>query len=107
MARPPTKPQSLIPGWMLAAFLIAATLMALFPVADGVDSISYSQFETLLAQDKVAKVTVAGDTLRGELREAPPSGNKKFITQRVPADLAAELGKHNVEFNATASETGL
>jgi len=105
MARP--QPQSLIPGWMLAGLLIAATLLALFPATEGVETIPYSQFETLLGQDKVAKVTVAGETLRGELREKLPSGNVRFVTNRVPPDLAAALGKHNVEFNATPGETGL
>jgi len=60
--------------------------------------IPYSQFRTLLDEGKIAKVTVAGDTISGELKEPPPGGTATFTTHSVPADLAAALSKQGVEF---------
>ncbi len=43
----------------------------------------------------------SGDTIRGELKEKLPDGATSFTTQRVPADIAAELSKQGVEYSGT------
>ena len=63
------------------------------------EPVPYSRFQQWLGEDKVARVTVAGDTIRGELKEKLPDGSSTFVTQRVPADMAAELTKHGVEYS--------
>jgi len=63
------------------------------------DPIPYSVFEQWLADGKVARVTVAGDSIRGELKEKQPDGTTGFVTQRVAPDIAAELARHGVAFS--------
>ena len=70
---PKPQQQTLMPGWLLIGVLVGATILGLFTSADGVDTIPYSQFEKLLAEDKVARVTVSDDAIRGRVREALPS----------------------------------
>ena len=102
----PAPPQrNLIPGWLLIAALIGATMLSLFAPTEGVDSIPYSQFEKLLSDGKVARVTVSGDAIRGQVKEALPSGNTAFTTQRVPVDLAASLSQRGVEFSGAQGES--
>ena len=59
----------------------------------------YSQFQQWLDEGKIARVTVAGDTIRGELKEKLPDGAISFVTQRVPTDIAAELSRHGVTYS--------
>lgn len=93
--------------WILFAVLAALTATSLFAPTDAPVPIPYSQFEKLLSENKVLRVTVSGDTLRGQLKEAPPGGTAQFVTQRVPVDLAAVLSRQGVEFAATATDTAL
>jgi cell division protease FtsH len=64
----------------------------------------YSQFQQLLAQDKVKQVVIDGELLRGELKEplkeAPNAGRVLFVTNQVSPELAAALEKHGVTFAA-------
>jgi len=92
--------------WLVMLALAGITLLSLFSTSGpGVDVLPYSQFEKLLAEDKIARVTVTGDTIRGELKEKLPSGNKDFTTVRVPPELATELSRRGVEFSGAAADT--
>ena len=105
MAQQPRR--GLIPAWLLIGALVSAMILSLFAPVEGTDTIPYSQFEKLLAEGKIARVTVSGDAIRGQVKEALPSGNTSFVTQRVPVDLAGELAKRGVEFSGAQGETGL
>jgi cell division protease FtsH len=91
------------PHFQVAYVLFA--LLGVFLIRDiwvsyqTVDRIPYSEFQTRLAADEIAEVTVRGNTLEGRFREAQ-NGKLRFATQRVDADLAAELEKHAVEFSS-------
>ena len=97
-----------IPGlekvpWVQVAWGIAMALLllSLFSQGAGAPQIPYSEFERLLADGKVAKVTVSGDTLHVDYKEKLPDGTAGFTTQRVPVDLASTLAQKGVEFSAT------
>jgi cell division protease FtsH len=92
-------PPSGIILWMIAAFALAL-LSPLLSSGIKTTTIPYSQFQELLDQGKVKSVTVAGDSLTGELKEPQPGGGTTFSTQRVPPDLAGQLKEHGVEFSA-------
>jgi cell division protease FtsH len=104
---PPAKQPFKFPLWPLAVGLLAMMLVGVFTNTPGVEPLPYSQFEKYLADGKVTKVTVAGDTIRGELSEKLPDGNTSFTTVRVDPGLASELAKHNVEFTGAATDTAL
>src|SRR5512141_1021922 len=92
----------------LTYVLPAVVLLALFAPrlwGSGTEAVlPYSQFQQLLAQDKVKQVVVDGESLRGELKEplkdAPNQGRVLFVTNQVSPELAAALEKHGVTFAA-------
>lgn len=90
-------------AWAVAtAFLVGSMF---FQSGGGTDQVSFSRYQALLEEGKVAKVVIAGDVLRGEYKEKQADGATGFVTQRVPSDVAAELTKRGVEFSA-APATG-
>lgn len=68
-----------------------------------VETIPFSQFEQLVAQNKVAEVSVGQDAIRGTLREPLGSGRTAFMTARVDAELAAKLAAHDVTVTGVPS----
>jgi cell division protease FtsH len=70
--------------------------------SSSVEQVPYSQFQQWLDQGKIASVTVAGDTIRGDLKEKLPNGTLSFATERVPTNIAAELTRQGVTYSATS-----
>ncbi len=95
------------PLWPLLAGLIVMSLVSMFSNAPGVQTIPYSEFQKYLAEGKVTKVTIVGETIRGELSEKLPSGQSAFSTVKVEGDLATELSKRGVEYSAVPTDTAL
>ncbi len=90
--------------WLVAMVMLAVGLFGHFNT-QSVETVPYSQFQQWLDQGKIASVTVAGDTIRGELKEKLPDGAISFVTDRVPTTIATELSSHGVTFSG-ASGTG-
>ncbi|MEO8444054.1 MAG: ATP-dependent zinc metalloprotease FtsH [Gammaproteobacteria bacterium] len=72
-----------------------------------VEEIPYSDFQKFLAEDRIAEVTVQERFLRGKLRSPIADGRTEFVTTRVDPDIAAELAKHEVKFEAVVENTFL
>ena len=83
----------------LAGIVTMVTLSLLQLGAIPAEQLPYSRFQQLLDEGKIARATVAGDTIRGELKEKLPDGASSFVTQRVPPDIAAALSAHGVEYS--------
>src|SRR5512139_2708737 len=86
-------------------FLGALLARGLWATQAKVALLPYSEFQQLLAQQKVKEVVIEGDSIRGELKEplkeAPNQGRVLFVTNQVSPELAAELEKSGVKFAAT------
>ena len=90
--------------WYVLAAMFGVLLFQQFWTSySQVETIPYSQFETLLDQDKVAEVTVGVDSIQGKLSESLPSGKREFFTVRVDPQLAQKLATHHVVVNGAAS----
>jgi cell division protease FtsH len=68
-------------------------------------TIPYSQFQTLLDQDKIDKVWIEQNTIEGTLKQPEKDGLKQFVTTRVTPDLASELNKHHVTYTGEIPST--
>jgi cell division protease FtsH len=107
---PAAKPQNLFPIWIIAlalALVVGLGLLSTQNPGGGTESIPYSQFQQLLNDGKVTKVTISGDTIRGTLSEKLPSGATEFTTTQVPPDLAATLAQHHVEYSAVPATSAI
>jgi cell division protease FtsH len=89
--------------YVLAAFLGLLLFQQFWTSYSQVETIPYSQFETLLDQDKVAEVTVSTDSVQGILREPLPDGKREFFAVRVDPKLAEKLAGHNVTVKGATS----
>src|SRR5882672_2644710 len=62
-----------------------------------VEELPYSEFQSLLAQDKIKEVVVTSDEIRGTF-VSPQKGKNQFATRRVASDIAQQLDQHHVRF---------
>src|SRR5260370_20791727 len=85
--------------YVLASVLGMLRIQDLYLESSKLTTIPYSRFQTLLNENKVAKVAIAQDYISGSLKEAQPDGVKDFITTRVDPELAQSLDKHDVVYS--------
>ncbi|WP_456738469.1 MULTISPECIES: ATP-dependent zinc metalloprotease FtsH [unclassified Bradyrhizobium] len=79
-------------GLIFVGGMLLVVLQFVLSTYNSIEAIPYSQFEQLLAQEKVAEVSVAPDTINGKLKEPLPSGKSAFVTARVDMALADRIG---------------
>ena len=90
--------------WYVVAAIAGVFVVQLFWMSySQVETIPYSQFESLLAEGKVATVTVGPDAIQGTLKEPLSDGRKEFFTTRVDPQLADKLAAHGVEITGAPS----
>src|SRR5690606_11464891 len=80
--------------WVAAIFAMMA-FQYFFATSGQVAQIPYSQFETYLAEGRIAEVAVSDRFIQGRFKE-PVDGRPKFITTRVEPDLARQLQERGV-----------
>jgi cell division protease FtsH len=110
---PPAPPRPERPRFSITYIIIAVlALMLLHDVWGRVQTVAplpYSQFQKLLAENKIEEVVISGTEIRGTLKEADTttSGKKQFVTNRVESDLASKLDQHGVKYGAQPQNTVL
>jgi cell division protease FtsH len=85
--------------YVIAAILGMLWIQSLYLESTQRTPIPYSQFQTLLDQNKIKEVEIAPNYIKGALKKAEPGGLKDFITTRVAPDLAKNLDKHDVIYS--------
>jgi len=86
--------------YVIAAVLLMLFIQSLYLQRTKLTPIPYSQFETLLDQNKIKEVAITQNRIQGTLKEADPDGLKDFVTTRVqPPELAESLTKHGVTYS--------
>ncbi|SHE93122.1 membrane protease FtsH catalytic subunit [Modicisalibacter ilicicola DSM 19980] len=63
-----------------------------------VEKIPYSEFESLLEDDRIEEIMIGPEAIRGTLKSPLESGNQHFETTRVDRDLAMDLAQYDVRF---------
>ncbi len=102
-SEPDVRKRQIMIWYVLAAVLGVLLFQAYWASYSEVETIPYSQFETLLDQGKVESVTVGVDSIRGTLKEALPSGKREFFAVRVDPQLADKLAGRHVEVKGSPS----
>jgi cell division protease FtsH len=90
--------------YILAAVLAVLLLQDFLTAARQIETLPYSEFKRLVAEGKVAEVTVGERRITGRFRE-PIDGRPYFVTQRVDDTLAENLQRGGVTFTG-APEAG-
>ena len=94
--------------WYVVLALLGFTLaQSFYQASKQYTTIPYSQFQTLLDQDKIDQVWIEQNTIQGTLKEPEKDGLKQFVTTRVTPDLATVLDKHHVTYSGEIPSTWL
>ena len=90
--------------WYVVAAVVGVLLVqAYWASYSQVETIPYSQFESLLDQGRIDSVTVSADSVQGTLKEPLADGKRDFFAVRVDPQLAEKLENHQVVVNGTPS----
>ncbi|MFA5939447.1 MAG: ATP-dependent zinc metalloprotease FtsH [Sinimarinibacterium sp.] len=92
-------------GYVAAAMLGVLLLQWLLAGIERVRGVSYSEFEHLLADGRIAEVVVSGDSLRGTLKTPESDGVLHVVANRVDPQLAARLSQYGVSYSAVKENT--
>ena len=93
--------------YFVAAFIGFSLLQGFYQSSKQYTTIPYSQFETLLDQDKIDKLWIEQNTIQGTLKKPEKDGLTQFVTTRVTPDLAARLDQHHVTYFGEVPSTWL
>jgi cell division protease FtsH len=94
--------------WYVVAAIMGFTLIqSFYQSSKQYTTIAYSEFQTLLNQDKIDQLWIEQNTIQGTLKKPEKDGLKQFVTTRVAPDLAAELDKHHVTYTGEIPSTWL
>jgi cell division protease FtsH len=100
-----SRQQAVAIGYIFAAGILMVLLQWAFAAYNTIENIPYSQFEQLIAQGKVAEVSVGQDVIQGKLKENEKlaSGKTAFVTARVDLALADKLQDKGVTVTGVPS----
>jgi len=93
-------------GYFLLALWGVLLFQSYFGPASRQADISYSQFEQYLEDQRIRRIAIDEQYIRGEFTQ-PIDGKITFITPRLDPGLAERLARHDVEFTAVISNTFL
>jgi cell division protease FtsH len=74
--------------------------------AQTIEVVPYSEFEQLLAQNKISEVTVSDQRITGKLK-APEKGKTIAVANLVPPEVAERLDKYGVQYTRVVESTFL
>jgi cell division protease FtsH len=91
--------------WLVAVILLTL-LQSLWQGYGQVEPVPYSEFEKALAEGRISSVTIADQTITGQLK-APEGGRTALIATRVEPALAERLQKYEVPYTRVVESTWL
>ena len=93
-------------GYLLFALFAILIVQQWWQQAQTVEVVPYSEFEKLLAEDKIDEVVVSDQRITGKLK-APENGKKVAVANLVPPELAERLSKYGVKYTRVNESTFL
>lgn len=93
--------------WVTLAFIVAIILQTIWLNKSTVESIPYSEFESLLKTNQVDNLTITEKFIQGEFRTDRVSRKTHFVTTRVAPELSAELHASGVKYTQALENTFL
>jgi cell division protease FtsH len=70
-----------------------------------VETVPYSEFQSMVRDGRVSEVSIADDYIRGVLRQPLPDGRTQIFALRVDPNLAKDLEQYDVTFTGIAKNT--
>jgi cell division protease FtsH len=99
------KKQQINLSYALIAFLLLMVFQSWWVAQQQIETIPYSEFQALLAQDAIEEVRVSERFVQGRLRQPTEAGAQYFRTNRVEIEMADRLREHDVRFAGEIENT--
>src|SRR4030095_523094 len=93
-------------GYLIFALLAMVLVQQWWQRVQTVEVVPYSEFEQILAQDKIAEVTVSDQHITGKLK-TPEKGKSIVVANLVPPEIADRLSKYGVKYTRVQESTFL
>jgi len=93
-------------GYLLFALFAILILQQWWQQAQTIEVVPYSEFEKLLAEDRIAEVTVSEQRITGKLK-SPENGKTVAVANLVQPELAERLSKFGVKYTQVHESTFL
>src|SRR5688572_23125737 len=93
-------------AYLLFALFAMLLLQQWWQAAQVTEVVPYSEFEKLLAEDRIAEVLVSEQRITGKLK-APENGKTTVVANLVAPDLAERLSKYGVKYTRAIESTFL
>jgi cell division protease FtsH len=94
-------------GYLIFALFAMVLLQQWWQAAQTVEVVPYSEFEKLLAEDRISEVTVSDQRITGKLKNPEKGGKTVAVANLVEPDLAARLSKYGVKYTKVHESTFL
>jgi len=90
--------------YILIAMLVILLIQNYMSASREFQKVLYSDFERDLEAGLIERVEVSDQQVIGEYKEPTPEGRTRFITNRVPEELAEKLSKQGVEYGGVVQK---
>ena len=94
-------------GYILFAVLAILLLQQWWQQAQTIEVVPYSEFERLLAEDRIEEVVVSDSRITGKLKAPEKDGKKVVVANMVQPDVADRLSKFKVKYTRVQESTFL
>ena len=92
-------------GYVLFALIAILLLQQFWSIYRDAEVVPYSEFESLLRDNKIAEVEVGEHIVRATLKEPLPDGRKELLAVRVDPNIAEELEAAKVKYSGVVENT--
>jgi cell division protease FtsH len=94
-------------GYVLFAVLAILILQQWWQQAQTIEVVPYSEFEKLLAEDRIEEVVVSDTRITGKLKSPEKNGKKVAVANLVQPELAERLSRFGVKYTRVQESTFL
>ena len=92
-------------GYVLFALIAILLFQQFWSMYREAEVVPYSEFESLLRDNKIAEVEVGEHIVRATLKEPLPDGRKELLAVRVDPNIAEELEAAKVKYSGVVENT--
>jgi cell division protease FtsH len=92
-------------GYVLFALIAILLFQQFWSMYREAEIVPYSEFESLLRDNKIADVEVGEHVIRATLKEPLPDGRKELLAMRVDPNIAEELEAAKVKYSGVVEST--
>ncbi len=92
-------------GYVLFALIVILLFQQVWSMYREAEVVPYSEFESLLRDDKIAEVEVGEHIVRATLKKPLPDGRKELLAVRVDPNIAGELEAAKVKYSGVVENT--